>query len=171
MYRQLTVCAVIPALNEERAIGLVVSDLRRLRNERGDALIDHVVVCDNGSTDQTTAKARDAGATVVWEARPGYGRACQRAIAALPVCDVVLFVDGDRSCLVDQSLRLLQGIADGADLSIGSRALGHCAPGALTPPQRFGNWLASKLIRVLWGDRVTDLGPFRAIRCTALHRL
>ncbi|MEO0424684.1 MAG: glycosyltransferase family 2 protein [Pseudomonadota bacterium] len=170
MYRQLVVSAVVPALNEEGAIAQVVTGLLALRHE-GESVVDHVVVCDNGSTDKSALRALAVGAQVVYAGVPGYGNACLTAIAALPPSDVVLFVDGDRSCVPEQALRLLHGIADGADLTIGSRVLGTQEAGALTPAQRFGNWLASRLIRLLWGARVSDLGPYRAIRRTALARI
>lgn len=171
MIQQQHVSAVIPALNEERAIGRVVAELINLRNTQQLPLIDTVVVCDNGSSDATATIAQQAGARVVHQRKPGYGIACLTAIAALEYTDIVLFVDGDHSCVAAQAESLLQKAADGTDLVIGSRTLGHMEPGALTLPQQFGNWLAARLIRILWGARVTDLGPYRAIRYTALQRL
>ena len=171
MYEGLTVAAVIPARDEAENIGEVVGGLLALRTAAGQRVIDDVVVCDNGSTDATAERARAAGARVIVERTPGYGRACLTAIAALRPVDVVLFVDGDRSCDPRQALDLLRATADGADLVIGSRVLGRMEPGALSPPQIAGNRVASLLIRLLWGGRVTDLGPFRAIRSDALRRL
>ena len=171
MYEGLTVGAVIPARDEAENMGDVVGGLLRLRTDTGERVVDDVVVCDNGSTDATTARACGAGARVVVEPIPGYGRACLTAIAALRPVDVVLFVDGDRSCAIGQALDLLQAVAEGADLVIGSRALGRMEPGALSMPQLAGNRVASLLIRLLWGRTVTDLGPFRAIRADALRRL
>lgn len=171
MFGKLTVSVVIPALDEEASVGKVVADLFALSDASGRQIVDHIVVCDNGSTDQTATRARAAGAEVVFEPAPGYGRACQAAIRALPESDVVLFVDADDSCVAEQGVRLLEGIAGGADLAIGSRALGRREPGALTVPQRFGNWLAARLIRLFWRETVTDLGPFRAIRHDALRRI
>lgn len=171
MIHKQHVSVVIPALNEEQAIGKVVAELVALRNEQEQPLIDAIVVCDNGSSDNTAAVARHAGAQVVYQAEPGYGIACQTAIAALPVTDIVLFVDGDHSCVAAQAKPLLEDAVRGADLVIGSRTLGHIEPGALTPPQQFGNWLAARLIHLFWGTRVTDLGPYRAIRYGALQRL
>ena len=171
MYNNLSVGAVIPACDEENNIGPVVAALLNLRTDAGQRVIDDVVVCDNGSTDATAARAQVAGARVVVEERPGYGMACLTAIASLHPVDVVLFVDGDQSFEVRQSLDLLAAIADGADLVIGSRALGRREPGALSLPQIVGNRVASLLIRLLWGRVVTDLGPFRAIRANALKRL
>lgn len=171
MYQGLSVGAVIPACNEEDNIGAVVDALLDLRADDGSRVIDDVVVCDNGSTDDTAHRARVAGARVVVEETRGYGMACLTAIAALDPVDVVLFVDGDQSFDVLQALDLLEAIADGADLAIGSRALGRMEPGALSMPQIAGNRVASLLIRLLWGKVVTDLGPFRAIRADALTQL
>ena len=158
MYKNLSVGTVIPACNEEDNIGAVVTALLDLRTDAGHRVIDDVVVCDNGSTDATASRARAAGARVVVEKTPGYGMACLTAIAALHPVDVVLFVDGDQSFEVRQSLDLLAAIADGADLAIGSRALGRREPGALSMPQIAGNRVAGLLIRLLWGRVVTDLG-------------
>lgn len=171
MYKNLTVGAVIPACNEADNVGAVVTALLALHTNAGCRVIDEVVVCDNGSTDATALHAREAGARVVGEETPGYGIACLTALAALRPVDVVLFIDGDQSFEVRQSLDLLSAIADGADLAIGSRVLGRVEPGALSAPQLVGNRVASLLIRLLWGRTVTDLGPFRAIRTDALRRI
>ena len=171
MYGDMTVGVVIPARDEAENIGDVVGGLLGLRTEPGRRIVDDLVVCDNGSIDATAERARAAGARVAVEPTPGYGRACLTAIAALRPVDVVLFVDGDRSCVIRQAIDLLQAVAAGADLAIGSRALGRREPGALSPPQTAGNRVASWLIRLLWGRTVTDLGPFRAIRSDALRRL
>ena len=171
MYRGLTVGAVAPARDEERNIGAVVSELLALDNGAGGAVIDDFVVCDNGSADATARCAEAAGARVAHQPTPGYGIACQTALRALAPVEVVLFTDGDHSFNAQQALRLLDAIADGADLAIGARPLGAIEPGALSAPQRMGNRLAGWLIRLLWGARVTDLGPYRAIRAAALARL
>ena len=171
MYEGLTVGAVIPARDEAGNIGAVVGGLLELRAESGQRVIDDLVVCDNGSADATAQRARSAGARVVVEDTPGYGVACLTALAALRPVDVVLFVDGDQSCETAQAVDLLRAIADGADMVVGSRALGRMEPGALSPPQIAGNRVASLLIRLLWGKTVTDLGPFRAIRADALRQL
>ena len=171
MYKDLSVGAVIPAHNEEDNIAAVVRALLELRGEFGQRLIDDVVVCDNASSDLTARRAREAGARVAIETTPGYGRACLAAIAILRPVDVVLFVDGDQTFDVRQSFDLLAAIEGGADLAIGSRMLGRMERGALSVPQIVGNRVAGLLIRLFWGDRVTDLGPFRAIRASALRRL
>lgn len=173
MYRDLRVAVIIPAINEEGAIGKVVSQALALGAVDGVSRgwIDTVVVCDNGSSDNTVACAETAGATVVRQAQLGYGIACLTAMSALPVCDVVLFIDGDDSCFIDQAEALLEGIYDGADLCIGSRVMGVMESGSLTLPQRFGNRLSVLLIAWLWRVKITDLGPFRAIRKVALDKI
>lgn len=168
MYRGLRIGVVIPARDEAPAIDGVVRGLLALSGDTG-RVVDAIVVCDNGSRDGTGALAGAAGARVVTQPLPGYGRACLTALAALPSVDVVVFVDGDRSVIPEQALLLLDAVAAGADLAIGARPLGRVEPGALTPPQRFGNGLAVWLIRLFWGVRFCDLGPFRAIRSTALE--
>ena len=171
MYRDMNVGVVVPARDEEGAIGGVVSGLLALRDNAGAPLVDECVVCDNGSGDATAERARQAGAEVVEQDTPGYGLACQTALAALPPVAVVLFVDGDGAFKAEQARDLLDAIADGADLAIGARPLGKVQAGALSLPQRVGNRLAAWLILRLWGRRVTDLGPFRAIRMEALRRI
>ena len=167
----MTVGVVVPARDEEQSIGSVVVELLALRDDRGGRVIDDFVVCDNGSTDATAQRAREAGARTVRQETPGYGLACLTALAALRPVDVVLFTDGDRTFEAVQGLDLLEAIARGADLAIGSRVSGRREPGALTLPQQAGNRVASLLIRLLWGESVTDLGPYRAIRANALRRL
>ncbi len=169
MYEGLRVGCVIPAFNEAPSVGLVVSDLLGLAGERGEKMIDDLVVCDNGSTDGTGDVAVRAGARVVREERRGYGSACLAGIATLDEVDVVLFADADRSDVAAEAIDLLDGIAGGADLVIGSRVLGRAEPGALTAQQRFGNRLAAFLIRLIWKENATDLGPFRAMRRDSLE--
>jgi glycosyltransferase involved in cell wall biosynthesis len=164
-----TVCAIIPALNEAEAIVHVVAALRRLRNEAGRPLIGRVIVADNGSTDGTAALARAAGAVVVHELRRGYGYACRAAVTAACDAQILLFVDGDNSIVIDETPRLLSALATGADLVIGSRV--NVDPGAMTPPQYFGNALACRMMRLIWRAPVSDLGPFRAIRKRAFDGL
>ena len=171
MFKDLTVGAVIPARDEQDNIGAVVSALLALQTVSGESIVDDIVVCDNGSRDATAGRAEAAGARVVSEPTPGYGIACLRALAAVDPVDVVLFVDGDQAFDVSQAERLLDAIAEGADLVIGSRVLGRMAPGALSLPQIAGNRVAGLLIRRIWRQRVTDLGPFRAVRREALRKL
>ena len=167
MYKGQSVVAIIPALNEELAIKKVVSQLVALLFD-GKQVVDEVIVCDNGSTDNTAQVAAEEGAVVVRQDIPGYGIACLTAMERLPRCDIVLFVDGDDSCFIEQALPMLDGVVDGVDLAIGSRTLGHIEKGALTGPQLFGNWLSSRLITMFWGQKITDLGPFRAMRRNSL---
>lgn len=159
----MIVDAVIPALDEAASIGRVLDELPR-------PLIRRVVVADNGSKDGTSDAARAHGATVVHEPRRGYGSACLRALAALAgdPPDAVLFLDADGSDDPAEAGSLLAPIAEGrADLVIGSRTRGAREPGALTAQARFGNWLATGLLRAFYGVAWTDLGPFRAIRYPA----
>ncbi len=132
-----------------------------------------MIVSDNGSTDATADVARRAGATVVSQPERGYGAACLAALATLPPeIEAVVFMQADASEDPAQAAELLAPLFDGrADLVLGSRVLGQAARGALLPHQRFGNWLATTLIRLLYRHRYTDLGPFRAIRVDALRRL
>jgi len=157
---------VIPALNEEQVLAGVLADLPA-------ALYSQVLVADNGSTDRTAQVAAAAGATVVLEQRRGYGSACLAALARLdPRAEIVVFMDADGSDVAGEAAALVEPIvADRADLVIGSRVLGRAERGALQPHQRFGNWLATYLFRVLYGFRCTDLGPFRAIRAASLRQV
>lgn len=163
------IAVVIPALNEAAAVGGVVSAVRTVLGPK----LAQLIVADNGSTDQTAHVAEAAGARVVHEAQRGYGAACLAALAVVERdADIVLFVDSDGSDIVADAPAIIAPIIAGrADLVIGSRVAGIIERGAMTVPQRFGNWLAPLLVRALWGVRTSDLGPFRAIRRDALARL
>ncbi len=143
------------------------------KNTLKDKRIDKIIVVDNGSTDSTVQVAIAAGASVVSEPQKGYGAACLRGIKEIDSeCDVVLFIDGDGSDVAKEWLRIVEPIFEQrADIVVGSRVLGDSERGALSPHQRFGNMLASFLLRALYGKRVTDLGPFRALRTDALAAL
>lgn len=171
MFNRQRVVAIIPAMNEEKAIGQIVRELLELGDTDNQKWIDQVIVCDNASTDNTKCEAESAGAVVVYEAVAGYGKACLTAISKIEHCDIVLFVDGDRSVYTHQAQALLEAVSSDFDMAIGSRTKGNIEVAALTPPQRFGNWLAIRLINLLWGYRYSDLGPFRAIRYDALLNL
>jgi len=161
----MRVAVIIPALNEEQAIGQVLAEIPR------DVVFEMIVV-DNGSTDRTAEVAREAGARVVREERRGYGSACLRGMAELQKPDVVVFVDGDHSDHAVELPLLVAPIAeDRADLVIGSRALGRSQRGSLTFQQVWGNRLACFLLRMVYRHRFTDLGPFRAIRYQSLVSL
>jgi glycosyltransferase involved in cell wall biosynthesis len=157
---------IIPALNEEPAIGVTLGRIPQ-------GLYTAVLVADNGSRDRTAEIARQSGATVVSEPERGYGSACLRAMANLPAgIDTVVFMDADSSDDPSEAVLLLAPILEGrADFVLGSRTLGKAEKGSLQPHQRFGNELATFLIRLLFGHRYTDLGPFRAIRLDALRKL
>jgi glycosyltransferase involved in cell wall biosynthesis len=161
------VAVVIPALDEERSIGRVIADIP-------EAYRGRVVVVDNGSRDGTAAAARAAGALVVREPRRGYGAACLRGLAELRDRPprAVVFLDADYSDDPREMGRVVEPVLRGeADLVIGSRVRGTREPGALLPQARFGNALATFLIRLFYGARFTDLGPFRAVSWDALERL
>lgn len=171
---RLVVDIIIPALNEEATVGQVVRDLVSWGQQPGQAL-RHVIVVDNGSTDSTSVVAKAAGAVVIEESQRGYGAACLRGLQYLAkqevAPDCVVFLDADGSDEVSDLGRLLEALAHGADLVIGSRTLGSVEPGSLQPAQRAGNAVATSLIRVVYGQRYTDLGPFRVIRYPALRAL
>lgn len=157
MFAEQTIAVVIPALDEEEAIAGVLATI--------PGWVDQVVVVDNGSKDATAYVALQRHAVVVAEPRRGYGAACLRGLSALQAPDIVVFLDADGSDDPREMAALIEPITEGnADLVIGSRTLGMAAPGALTAVQRFGNALSSALMRRIWGQACTDLGPFRAIR-------
>jgi len=170
MYQQRHVTVVMPALDEVQSVAKVVTELYQLSADN-IPVIDDVIVCDNGSNDGTAQAAHHAGARVVVESRRGYGYACLCALSAIERTDIVLFIDADNCFFVEQAISMLDAINTGADMVIGSRTLGHADPYSLTPAQRFGNHLATYLIRCLWHQHYTDLGPFRAITWKALKRL
>jgi len=155
----MKVAVIIPALNEAGCIGDLVTDVLAQP-------VDRIIVVDNGSTDGTGVVAQQAGARVVREPRRGYGYACAAGVAATgDEVDVLVFLDGDYSFLPGEMPTLLTPLREGcADLVLGSRELGTIAPGAMPPHQRFGNWLVARILGMLYGIRVTDLGPYRAIR-------
>jgi glycosyltransferase involved in cell wall biosynthesis len=164
MYKGLHIGVVIPARDEEHAIAHVIAEI--------PDWVDEVIVADNGSCDRTAEIAGQAGAHVVHESERGYGAACQAGIRALRGADIVVFLDGDRSDYPGEMVGLIDPIAENrADFVIGSRVRGKPARGSLTPQQRFGNWLACRLIGRFWGVVYTDLGPFRAIRRNTLQTL
>ena len=162
----MQIALIVPALNEEPVIGQMLEAVPKL-------LYSSIVVADNGSTDRTAAIAAAHGAMVVSEPERGYGAACLRAIAALPAgIEAVVFMQADLSEDPSEARLLLAPLQNNtADLVIGTRTQGTAEPGSLLPHQEFGNWLATSLIRLLYGRRYTDLGPFRAIRRDALEDL
>jgi glycosyltransferase involved in cell wall biosynthesis len=159
---------IIPAFNEEKSIGLVLSDLPRE--------VDEIVVIDNGSTDETAAEAKKGGATVLYEPRKGYGFACLAGIEHLKAKanqgDIVVFLDGDYSDYPEELTALITPILQQKALFVlGTRVTPQLEKGALTPQQRFGNALATTLMKWIYGSTFTDLGPFRAIEWKTLMQL
>jgi glycosyltransferase involved in cell wall biosynthesis len=161
------VSVIIPALNEEEPIAAVVAECLTTN------LPSEVIVVDNGSTDLTAESARTAGARVVAEPLPGYGRACATGVRALsPGCEIVVFLDGDGSDCPELMGKLVQPIVDGEqDFVTGSRTRGKREPGSMNFQQIFAGTLAGWLLSILYGVRYTDMCPFRAIRREALDRL
>jgi glycosyltransferase involved in cell wall biosynthesis len=159
---------VIPAYNEEASIGQVLADLPH-------PPVHRVVVADNNSSDDTKRVAAHGGAVVVPASRQGYGSACLAALDYLrrnDPAEIVVFIDADYSDHPEELPRIIAPILTGdADLVIGSRTLGERERGALLPQARMGNLVACLLMRLLYGHRFTDLGPFRAIRWQSLERL
>lgn len=163
------IAVIIPAYNEEASIGNVVRDIP-------SEWVQEVVVVSNASTDDTEKNASEAGATVLQEGRKGYGYACLKGISYLRELEtppnLVVFLDGDYSDYPEELPNVVRPILEEEmDMVIGSRVLGKREKGSLTPQQVFGNWLATTLIRWLYGIRFTDLGPFRAIRFEKLVEL
>ena len=164
--QEARIAVIVPALNEEQSIACVLRDIP-------PELVHFVVVVDNGSSDRTASLAQAEGALVLTEAHRGYGAACLSGIAALPdEVEIVVFLDADYSDYPEEMGKLVTPIRDNlADFVVGSRMVYLTSKAALTPQQRWGNWLATKLIRLLFGHRYSDLGPFRAIRRDALEVL
>ncbi len=161
------ISVIIPAFNEEQSIGKVVDAISK-------DLVSHIIVVSNASTDATIEVARAAGAIVLEENRKGYGWACLKGIekANELQTDIVVFMDGDFSDYPEEIPQVIAPILEqNMDLVIGSRVLGIREKGSLTPQQIYGNGLATKLIRVFYGAKFTDLGPFRAMKMEALNRL
>jgi glycosyltransferase involved in cell wall biosynthesis len=157
------VSVIIPTRNEAEAIGRVIADIPA-------DLVTEVIVVDNNSIDGTPEIAARAGARLITESRRGYGQACLTGLANTAAPDVVVFLDGDYSDRPAELPRLLAPIVEGrADIVIGSRLAGARIPGALPWHARFGNWLAASLITKLYGIKITDLGPFRAVRDEVLR--
>jgi glycosyltransferase involved in cell wall biosynthesis len=161
------VSVIIPALNEEEPIAGVVREVAATKNPAD------IIVVDNGSADRTAERARDAGARVVSEPVPGYGRACMTGIRALSTeSDIVVFLDGDGSDCPEFMNQLVDPIAAGThDFVIGSRTRGQREPGSMNFQQIVAGRIAGRILRLLYGVRYTDMCPFRAIRRDALEKL
>jgi glycosyltransferase involved in cell wall biosynthesis len=161
----MKISVVIPAFNEEQAIGEVV---RAVPADR----VHEVIVVDNGSTDGTAKQAILAGARVIQEPRPGYGSACLAGAKAAADADVLVFLDGDRSDDPRQLETVVAPVLDNrADLVIGSRIKGNLEKGAMPFHGRLGNRFIVSLLRLLYGAKITDVGSFRAIKSQTLFDL
>lgn len=164
----LIIDVIIPAFNEEKSIGKVIGDIPKI--------VRHIIVCSNASTDRTVEVAETHGAIVVKEPLRGYGNACLKALAYIEQLEIkpmiVVFLDGDYSDYPEELTELVAPIVkNNFDLVIGSRDLGIKENGAMLPQQIFGNWLATRLIKLLFGYTFTDLGPFRAVTYSALQKI
>jgi len=169
MNKSPKIVVIIPAYNEENSIAKVVHDIPA-------GLVNEVIVVNNNSNDATDINARNAGATILHEERPGYGYACLKGIEYAkqlqPLPDIVVFIDADYSDHPEEMHLLVQPILkEGMDMVIGSRALGKKETGSMTIPQVFGNWLATRLLKTFYKVSYTDLGPFRAIRFDMLMEI
>ncbi len=159
---------IIPAYNEAASIGLVIGDI--------PPLVREVIVVSNNSTDETETVAKKAGATVLKESQRGYGYACLKGMKYISEKnekpDIVVFLDGDYSDYPEQLTQLVAPILKkDIDFVIGARVKRLRENGSMTFPQRFGNWLATSLMTLLFGAKFTDLGPFRAIKYDKLLAL
>jgi glycosyltransferase involved in cell wall biosynthesis len=156
-----TIRVIIPAHNEEHSIGKVIRDI--------PSHISEIIVVDNNSTDHTFEVSKKAGATVLSETKMGYGNACLKGMEYLKnssdQTDIVVFLDGDYSDYPDEMDKILFPILkENIDFVIGARVKSKREPGSMTFPQIFGNWLATRLMRLFFASKFTDLGPFRAIQ-------
>jgi glycosyltransferase involved in cell wall biosynthesis len=163
-----TIKVIIPAYNEEKSIGKVIKDI--------PSIVDEIIVIDNNSTDETFNVAESHGATVLHENRKGYGYACLKGMDYIQSQkvkpDIIVFLDGDYSDYPEDLLEIIAPITEqNIDFVIGARVHKLREPGAMTPQQVFGNWLATFLMKILFKSTFTDLGPFRAIKYTKLLAL
>tara|TARA_Y100000815_G_scaffold182050_1_gene165941 strand:+ start:331 stop:1023 length:693 start_codon:yes stop_codon:yes gene_type:complete len=159
---------IIPAFNEQNSISLVINDI--------PDIVSEIIVVNNNSTDETEVNARDAGAIVLKEERPGYGYACLKGLSYIASQaikpDIVVFLDGDYSDYPEQLYDVVAPIInEDVDLVIGARVKELREPGSMTFPQRFGNKLATTLMSIFFKSKFTDLGPFRAIKYEKLLAL
>lgn len=159
---------IIPAFNEQDAIANVINDI--------PAQVDEIIVVSNNSTDATEKNARNAGATVLKEIRKGYGYACLKGLDYVAnlkdTPDIIVFLDGDYSDFPEQLTEIIAPIINkDTDFVIGARVKELREEGSMTPQQIFGNWLATFLMKLIFGAKFTDLGPFRAIKYDKLVSL
>lgn len=152
---------IIPAFNEQDSIANVIQDIPNN--------VDEIIVISNNSTDKTEINAKNAGATVLSENRKGYGYACLKGMHYISQQkqkpDIIVFLDGDYSDYPEQLTEIVQPIIDdNIDFVIGARVKNLREDGSMTPQQVFGNWLATFLMKLFFGAKFSDLGPFRAIK-------
>jgi len=170
----LKIFIIIPAINEEQSIAKVINDIPK-------KAVTEIIVVDNGSSDNTMSEAESAGATVLKENERGYGAACLKGIQYInnkktDSDDIIVFLDGDYSDYPGQMTKVIKPITEeNYDMVIGSRILGRKSgtveDGALLPQAVFGNWLSTRLIKLIWNYSYTDLGPFRAVKISALKKM
>ena len=159
---------IIPAYNEQDSIANVIKDIPKI--------VDEVIVVSNNSTDHTEINAKNAGATVLQENRKGYGYACLKGMEYISIQknlpNIIVFLDGDYSDYPEQLTEIIAPIVnDDIDFVIGARVKRLREKGSMTPQQVFGNWLATFLMKLFFGAKFTDLGPFRAIKYDELLAL
>jgi glycosyltransferase involved in cell wall biosynthesis len=159
---------IIPAYNEQDSIANVINDI--------PSIVDEVIVVSNNSTDNTEINATNAGATVLQEPQKGYGYACLKGMDYISKQDIkpeiIVFLDGDYSDYPEQLTEVVAPILnDDIDFVIGARVQRLREQGSMTPQQVFGNWLATFLMKLFFGAKFTDLGPFRAIKYDKLLAL
>ena len=164
----MQVDVIIPAFNEQNSIGSVINDIPK-------DLVRDIIVVDNNSSDETSINAKNAGATVLKQPNQGYGNACLKGIEFVTKKeqqpDVVVFLDADYSDFPEEMNLLLNKVWKGADMVIGNRVKSKREKGSMTIPQIFGNWLACNLMKIMYGYRYRDLGPFRAIKFPKLQAI
>ncbi len=159
---------IIPAYNEQDSIANVINDIPNI--------VDEVIVVNNNSTDNTEINAKNAGATILSETRKGYGYACLKGMDYINKQknkpNIIVFLDGDYSDYPEQLTEIIHPIVkDNIDFVVGARVKEFRETGAMTPQQVFGNWLATFLMKLFFGAKFSDLGPFRAIKYNKLLAL
>ncbi|MEH6765415.1 MAG: glycosyltransferase family 2 protein [Aequorivita antarctica] len=159
---------IIPAYNEEGSIGKVIAEI--------PSIVSEIIVVDNNSSDTTSEVARKAGATVLFQPNPGYGNACLKGMEYISEektnPDIVVFLDGDYSDYPSELTKIAAPIIeDNIDFVVGARVKELREAGSMTFPQRFGNELATRLMKLFFSSKFTDLGPFRAIKYEKLLAL
>ncbi len=159
---------IIPAYNEEGSIGKVIAEIPEMVSE--------IIVVDNNSSDTTSEVAKKAGATVLFHPKAGYGNACLKGMEYISQektkPDIVVFLDGDYSDYPSELTKIVAPILENnIDFVVGARVKELREAGSMTFPQRFGNQLATKLMKLFFNSEFTDLGPFRAIKYEKLLAL